>query len=109
MNFLTRYFLIVLISIVLFSGCVYQANISQGNLIEADDVDQIEIGMTKNQIRFLLGTPMIDDPFNEDRWDYIYYLKVGRDNAILKKWISLTFKNNQVIEINDDQELNSNL
>ena len=109
MNFLARYFLIILGSIFLFSGCVYQANISQGNLIEVDDVDQIEIGMTKNQIRFLLGTPMIDDPFNEDRWDYIYYLKVGRDNAILKKWISLTFENNQVTEINNDQELNSNL
>ena len=65
--------------------------------------------MTKNQIRFLLGTPMIDDPFNEDRWDYIYYLKVGRDNAIFKKWISLTFKNNQVTEINEDRELSSNL
>ena len=62
-----------------------------------------------NQIRFLLGTPMIDDPFNEDRWDYIYYLKVGRDNAIFKKWISLTFENNQVTEINDDQELSLNL
>ena len=109
MNFVARYFLIILSSIVLFSGCVYQANISQGNFIEAEDIGQIEIGMTKNQIRFLLGTPMIDDPFNEDRWDYIYYLKVGRDNAIFKKWISLTFENNQVTEINDDRELNSNL
>ena len=109
MNFVARYFLIILSIIVLFSGCVYQANISQGNLIEADDVDQIEIGMTKNQIRFLLGTPMIDDPFNEDRWDYVYYLKVGRDSAIFKKWVSLTFENNQVTEINKDQELNSNL
>ncbi len=87
------------------SGCVFRANISQGNLIEQDDLDQIEVGMTRNQIRFLLGTPMIDDPFHKNRWDYIYYLKVGRKDTVAKRWVSVLFSDDKVSEINKDLEL----
>ena len=68
----------------LSGGCVYRANIAQGNLIKQEDLDQAEVGMTRNQIRFLLGTPMIDDPFHKNRWDYVYYLKLGRNDASAK-------------------------
>lgn len=91
------------------SGCVFRANISQGNIVEQDDVDQLEVGMTTNQVRFLLGTPMIDDPFNAERWDYIYYLNVGREAARAKRWVSVLFEDGRVIEIRDDQELSDDL
>jgi outer membrane protein assembly factor BamE len=91
------------------SGCVFRANISQGNLIEQDDLDQIEVGMTRNQIRFLLGTPMIDDPFHKDRWDYIYYLKIGRKDTIAKRWVSILFSGDKVGEIRKDLELDPDL
>ena len=87
------------------SACVYRANISQGNLIEQKDLDQVEVGMTRNQVRFLLGTPMIDDPFHADRWDYVYYLKIGRNEATFKRWVSIHFDDNIVSEIQKDQEL----
>lgn len=87
------------------SGCVYRAAISQGNLIKQEDLDQAEVGMTKNQIRFLLGTPMIDDPFSRDRWDYIYYLKIGRNDAGQKRWVSVYFVDEIVSEIQRNQEL----
>jgi outer membrane protein assembly factor BamE len=87
------------------SGCVYRAAISQGNLIKQEDLDQAEVGMTKNQIRFLLGTPMIDDPFSRDRWDYIYYLKIGRNDAGQKRWVSVYFVDEVVSEIQRNQEL----
>ena len=90
-------------------GCVYQANLSQGNLLKQEDLDQVEVGMTRRQVRFLLGTPMIDDPFHEGRWDYIYYLKLGRDDAIFKRWISIYFEDEKVSEIVDGQQLNPNL
>ncbi len=90
-------------------GCVYQANLSQGNLLKQEDLDQVEVGMTRRQVRFLLGTPMIDDPFHEERWDYIYYLKIGRDDAIFKRWISIYFDGDNVSEILDGQQLNPNL
>ena len=93
------------IAVALCSGCVYRASISQGNLIKQEDLDQVEVGMTRNQIRFLLGTPMIDDPFHADRWDYVYYLKVGRKDAGFKRWVSVLFENEVVSEIRKEQEL----
>src|SRR5262249_7314991 len=60
------------------SGCVYRMNIQQGNYLEARTVDQLQSGMTRNQVRYLLGTPMVPDAFNRDRWDYLYYFKRGR-------------------------------
>ena len=87
------------------SGCVYRSSIAQGNLIEQEDLDQVEVGMTRNQVRFLLGTPMIDDPFHKERWDYVYYLKVGRNEATFKRWVSVIFEADVVAEIRKDQEL----
>ena len=87
------------------SGCVYRASISQGNLIKQEDLDQAEIGMTMNQIRFLLGSPMIDDPFTRNRWDYIYYLKIGRKDAGQKRWVSIFFVDEKVSEIRKNQDL----
>jgi outer membrane protein assembly factor BamE len=91
------------------SGCVYRASISQGNLIEQEDLDQVEVGMTRNQVRFLLGTPMIDDPFHQARWDYVYYITIGRKSATFKRWVTVVFENDIVTEINRDQELDPKL
>jgi outer membrane protein assembly factor BamE len=87
------------------SGCIYRAAISQGNLIEQEDLDQLEVGMTVNQVRFLLGTPMIDDPFSRNRWDYVYYLKIRRNDAVRKRWVSVYFEDDKVSEIRKDLEL----
>lgn len=91
------------------AGCVYQANLAQGNLLKQDDLDQVEAGMTRNQVRFLLGTPMIDDPFHRERWDYIYYIRIGRNPATFKRWVSIHFEGDTVREIVDGQELNPGL
>jgi outer membrane protein assembly factor BamE len=94
---------------LLSAGCVYQAALSQGNLLDQEDIDQVEVGMTRGQVRFLLGTPMIDDPFHENRWDYVYFLRIGRDKATFKRWISIYFDGENVTEIVKDQELRSDL
>ena len=101
--------LLVLTALLVSSGCVYRANIAQGNLIKQEDLDQAEIGMTRNQIRFLLGTPMVDDPFHRDRWDYVYYLKIGRKDAMAKRWVSVFFQDDRVSEIRKEQELDPGL
>ncbi len=51
---------------------VYKIVIQQGNVITQDMIDELEPGMTRRQVRFVLGTPLIDDPFADDRWDYFY-------------------------------------
>ena len=100
---------LILCSLPVAGGCVYRANISQGNLIEQKDLDQLEVGMTRNQVRFLLGTPMIDDPFHASRWDYVYYLKIRRNDASFKRWVSVFFEDGKVSEIRKEQELDPDL
>lgn len=108
---MTRFLLIAIIlgTFAVSSGCVYALNIAQGNLIEQEDLDQVEVGMTRNQVRFLLGTPLIDDPFNLERWDYVYYIKLGREDATFKRWVSVVFEEDVVSEIRKDQELSPEL
>jgi outer membrane protein assembly factor BamE len=101
--------LALLAALLALAGCVYRLNISQGNLIKQDDLDQVELGMTRSQVRFLLGTPLIDDPFHADRWDYVYYLKLGRDDAGFKRWVSIFFEDDKVSEILKEQELSPDL
>ena len=91
------------------SGCVYRASIAQGNLVQEEDLAQVDVGMTRKQVRFLLGTPMVDDPFHKDRWDYVYYLKIGREDATFKRWVSVFFEDDIVSEVRRDQELDPSL
>jgi outer membrane protein assembly factor BamE len=60
------------------SGCVYRLNVQQGNFLTSETVDQLKEGMTRSQVRFLLGTPMVPDAFDDDRWDYLYVMQRGR-------------------------------
>ncbi len=101
--------LLICLSFLLSAGCVYKAGLAQGNLLKQEDLEQVEIGMTRNQIRFLLGTPMIDDPFHRDRWDYIYFLRIGRKPATAKRWVSIHFEEGAVTQIEKELELNPNL
>ena len=100
---------LIFCALALSSGCVYRANISQGNLIEQEDLDQVEVGMTRNQVRFLLGTPLVDDPFHQARWDYVYFIRIGRNPATFKRWVTIVFENDIVVEIRADQELDPRL
>lgn len=100
----------IVLGFLLFAGgCVYQASLSQGNLLKQEDIDQVEVGMTRNQVRFLLGTPMIDDPFHDDRWDYVYFLRIGNEKATFKRWVSIYYDSDNVTEILKDQDLSSDL
>jgi outer membrane protein assembly factor BamE len=59
-------------AVVLATGCgvIYKVDINQGNLLDERTVKQLEIGMTKRQVQVLLGTPSIQSPFHQSRWDY---------------------------------------
>ena len=108
-DFSMRKHALSILALAALCACVYQAPIAQGNLLKQEDIDQVEVGMTRSQVRFLLGTPMIDDPFHANRWDYVYYLKIGRRDATFKRWVSILFDGDRVSEIIEDQELNPKL
>ena len=56
---------------------VYKIDIQQGNIITQEMIDQLRPGMTKRQVVFVMGTPLVRDPFNQDRWDYVYSYQPG--------------------------------
>ena len=55
----------------LLAGCVYKVSIYQGWITDPGDIDKVEMGMTREQVAYLLGTPTVRDPFHADRWDYV--------------------------------------
>lgn len=70
------------------TGCVHRVDIQQGNFLDTEDIARVSVGMTRIQVRALLGTPMVADPFVNERWDYVYYLKRGHtDQAIFRHFI----------------------
>ena len=64
--------------LAVLGACVHRIDIQQGNFLDKEDIDRISVGMTRVQVRALLGTPMVADPFQGSRWDYVYYMKRGR-------------------------------
>lgn len=85
----------------LATGCVYRMDIQQGNLLDAEQIDQVEVGMTRSQVRFLLGTPMVLDSFNPDRWDYVYRLQRGHKRKIGKHHLVIWFESDKVTRIEE--------
>ena len=77
-------------------GCVYRMTIQQGNFLEERAVTQLQVGMTRSQVRYLLGTPMVPDAFDKDRWDYLYYLKIGRLRAPEQRHLVVYFQDEKV-------------
>ncbi len=77
---------------------VYRINIEQGNVVTEEMVDQLEVGMTRRQVRFVMGTPLIEDTFNADQWDYRYYLKNG-DDTIKESRLTVRFDGDELIAI----------
>ena len=89
----------LLVALCGLEGCVYRPNIQQGNFLEVKDVDQVTAGMTRSQVRYLLGTPMISDPFVGQRWDYIYTLRRGRMRKIDRAHFVVYFEDDKVTRV----------
>ena len=78
------------------TGCVYRMDIQQGNYLDGKTVSQLKVGMTRSQVRYLLGTPMVEDVFNNNRWDYIYYFKRGYARRPLESRVIVYFTGDKV-------------
>jgi outer membrane protein assembly factor BamE len=87
------------------SACIYQPDIQQGNYLDQEKVEQVSVGMTRSQVEFLLGTPMIADPFHRQRWDYPYYLRRGRSDHIQRRWLVVHFQDDRVSLVELDRTL----
>jgi outer membrane protein assembly factor BamE len=102
-----------LASLALLGGCgnfgsmdfpgVYKISIPQGNIITQDMVDQLRPGMTKRQVIFVMGTPLVRDPYHQDRWDYVYNFQPGGGERGQER-LSVVFEDDQLVSISGDFE-----
>ena len=94
MKQLTKAFLIIILSLSGISSCSslapFKVAILQGNIIEDEDVEQLVKVLSQDQVQYLLGTPILNSPIHQNRWDYFYSVKVG-ETIVGEKKLSLIF------------------
>lgn len=81
---------------------VHKVYVQQGHIITEEMLEQLETGMTKRQVRFVLGTPLLEDEFNQDRWDYHYTLRRG-DNTLRERHLTVYFENDLLTRYEDSR------
>jgi outer membrane protein assembly factor BamE len=107
--------LLVLIAALATAGCsdslrvplVYRVDINQGNLFDQEMVDQLKPGMTKRQVAFILGTPLVQDAFHSNRWDYVYSNEPGDEDRVEKKF-SVFFQKDELVGLEGDLRPSNN-
>ncbi len=87
----------VLLSATVLAGCtslkfpgVHRVEVQQGNIITQDMIDQLKPGMSRSQVRYIMGTPLISDTFHQDRWDYFYSIR-KQDGTELRERVTIYF------------------
>ena len=88
------------------AGCsfpgVYKIDIQQGNVVTQDMIDQLRPGMTRRQVRFIMGNPLLTDTFHNSRWDYLYSIQPGGGQRLQER-VSVTFDgNDQLVGLSGD-------
>jgi len=93
----------ILIMTLALGACVpsYRADTQQGNVVTAEMVSTLKPGMTKRQVRYVLGTPLVTDPFHQDRWDYVYSFQKGSGQRSQQR-LTVIFKDDALVSIEGD-------
>lgn len=93
---------------LLVTGCswdwlpfVYRQDIHQGNVISQEMIDQLRPGMTKRQVTYIMGAPLMIDPFHDERWDYVYSNQPG-DEPRVQKNVTLIFRGDELVALQGD-------
>ena len=85
---------------------VYRIAVQQGNIIDQKKVDQLKVGMSKRQVQYVMGTPLLNDAFHENRWDYIYQIRLG-DKTLRERRFTIFFTDDQLVRYDGDYEPNA--
>ncbi|MCW8091420.1 outer membrane protein assembly factor BamE [Alteromonas sp. ASW11-130] len=108
MKLLQSLFIITFISSL--AGCtdwIYRIDVPQGNFLEEKDVKKLRIGMSKEQVIYVLGRPVVKDSFNHDTWYYVYDMKRGmsKRGEDFQKRLIIQFEEDKLISAEGDFEL----
>ena len=92
------------LALLAVAGCMrpYQLEIQQGNVVTQEMVDKLKPGMTRSQVRFVLGTPLVTDPFHPDRWDYVYLFKKDATTPRQEQRLTVIFDGDAMLRIEGD-------
>lgn len=80
---------------------IYRPEVQQGNLVTPEMVAQLKPGLDQAQVRYLLGTPMLNDVFHDNRWDYVYTHGFGSRPDVIRR-VSLVFEDGRLAQIDSD-------
>ena len=101
---LNKVLIIVLLSLT--SACsswVYRLDIPQGNYLDKKGIDLLQLGMSKEQVRYVLGSPVVMDTFSDNTWHYIYRFNSGADSKLnISKQFTVTFENDKLTKAEGD-------
>ena len=85
------------------SWLTYRIDVRQGNLVTQDMVAQLKVGQTREQVRYVLGTPLVADIFHADRWDYVYRFQPGSSSAEREqRHLFVLFEKNKLVAVGGD-------
>ncbi|PKG85985.1 outer membrane protein assembly factor BamE [Colwellia sp. 75C3] len=96
----------IIVTALTLSSCsswVFRYDVPQGNYLEQKSIDKLQVGMTKEQVKFILGSPVVVDTFNNDTWSYVYKLKSGRNKDFdIRKQFIINFSADKLISASGD-------
>jgi len=99
----------IALSLSACSSWVYRIDIPQGNYLEQKTIDKIQVGMTKEQVKFVLGSPVVIDAFDSDTWNYVYRFKSGRSEKLnMQKSFTIKFEDEKLVAAEGDFDLSEN-
>ncbi|WP_175982775.1 outer membrane protein assembly factor BamE [Caballeronia zhejiangensis] len=87
----------------------YRITVVQGNFVSAEAAAQMQVGMSRDQVKQLLGTPLLTDMFHADRWDYVFYFKRGSTSVVQQRDFVVNFASDRVVSWSGGANLPSNL
>ena len=79
----------------------YRIDVRQGNMVSQEMVAQLKPGLSRDQVRFILGTPLVTDMFHADRWDYVYRLQPGHGD-VQQRVLTVFFRDNVLVRVAGD-------
>lgn len=80
----------------------YKMEIQQGNFVTQEMVSRLKAGMSREQVRFVMGTPLVADIFHADRWDYVYSRVPARGGPAERRLLVLYFEDNKLARLEGD-------
>ncbi|KXU89420.1 cell envelope protein SmpA [Caballeronia megalochromosomata] len=87
----------------------YRITVVQGNFVSQEAANQMQVGMSRDQVKQLLGTPLLTDMFHADRWDYVFYFKRGSTSVVQQRDFVVNFASDRVVSWSGGENLPSNL